>query len=106
MKKGEGVYNVVVIGAGTAGLVTAAGTAGLGGRVALIERNLMGGDCLNFGCVPSKALISSARLIQQIRESEKWGLGSTRAAVCIRKSPRANARAPRENSAARFSGTI
>jgi pyruvate/2-oxoglutarate dehydrogenase complex dihydrolipoamide dehydrogenase (E3) component len=74
MKKGEGVYNVVVIGAGTAGLVTAAGTAGLGGRVALIERNLMGGDCLNFGCVPSKALISSARLIQQIREAQKWGL--------------------------------
>src|SRR6266567_4497971 len=73
-KKGEGIYNVVVIGAGTAGLVTAAGTAGLGGRVALIERNKMGGDCLNFGCVPSKALISSARLIQQIRESEKWGL--------------------------------
>src|SRR5436189_3273052 len=74
MKKSEGVYNVVVVGAGTAGLVTAAGTAGLGGRVALIERNLMGGDCLNFGCVPSKALISSTRLIQQIRESEKWGL--------------------------------
>jgi pyruvate/2-oxoglutarate dehydrogenase complex dihydrolipoamide dehydrogenase (E3) component len=74
VKKGEGIYNVVVIGAGTAGLVTAAGTAALGGRVALIERNLMGGDCLNFGCVPSKALISSARLIQQIRESEKWGL--------------------------------
>jgi pyruvate/2-oxoglutarate dehydrogenase complex dihydrolipoamide dehydrogenase (E3) component len=74
MKKGEGVYNAIVIGAGTAGLVTAAGTAGLGGRVALIERNLMGGDCLNFGCVPSKALISSARLIQQIRESERWGL--------------------------------
>jgi pyruvate/2-oxoglutarate dehydrogenase complex dihydrolipoamide dehydrogenase (E3) component len=74
MKKGEGVYNVVVIGAGTAGLVTAAGTTGLGGRVALIERHLMGGDCLNFGCVPSKALISSARLVQQIRESEKWGL--------------------------------
>jgi len=74
MKKGEGVYNVVVVGAGTAGLVTAAGTAGLGGRVALVERNLMGGDCLNFGCVPSKALISSARLAQRIRESEKWGL--------------------------------
>jgi len=74
MKKGEGIYNVIVIGAGTSGLVTAAGTAGLGGRVALVERNRMGGDCLNFGCVPSKALISSARLIQQIRESKKWGL--------------------------------
>ena len=68
------LYNVAVIGAGTAGLVTAAGTAAVGGCVALIERNKMGGDCLNFGCVPSKALISSARLIQQIRESEKWGL--------------------------------
>jgi len=68
------IYNVIVIGAGTAGLVAAAGTAALGGRVALVERNSMGGDCLNFGCVPSKALISSARLIQRIRESEKWGL--------------------------------
>ncbi len=67
-------YNVVVIGAGTAGLVTAAGTAGLGGRVALIERGRMGGDCLNTGCVPSKALISSARLIHQIRHAEDWGL--------------------------------
>lgn len=72
--KGEGIYNVVVIGAGTAGLVTAAGTAGLGGRVALIERNKMGGDCLNFGCVPSKALISSARLIDKIRRADAWGL--------------------------------
>ena len=73
-KKGEGTYNVVVIGAGTAGLVTAAGTAGLGGRVALIERDKMGGDCLNTGCVPSKALISSARLLEQIRRAEEWGL--------------------------------
>jgi pyruvate/2-oxoglutarate dehydrogenase complex dihydrolipoamide dehydrogenase (E3) component len=72
--KGEGVYNVVVIGAGTAGLVTAAATAGLGGRVALVERNRMGGDCLNTGCVPSKALISSARLVQQIRRAADWGL--------------------------------
>src|SRR5438128_9002208 len=74
MEKGAGVYNVVVIGAGTAGLVTAAGTAGLGGRVALVERGKMGGDCLNTGCVPSKALISSARLIEQIRHAEDWGL--------------------------------
>jgi pyruvate/2-oxoglutarate dehydrogenase complex dihydrolipoamide dehydrogenase (E3) component len=74
--KGEGTYNVVVIGAGTAGLVTAAGTAALGGRVALVERHRMGGDCLNTGCIPSKALISSARLVQQIRESRRWGLES------------------------------
>lgn len=72
--KGEGTYNVVVIGAGTAGLVTAAGTTALGGRVALVERHRMGGDCLNTGCVPSKALISSARLVQQIREAPRWGL--------------------------------
>src|SRR5437899_12145093 len=72
--KGEGIYNVVVLGAGTAGLVAAAGTAGLGGRVALIERNKMGGDCLNFGCVPGKALISSARLIDKMRRAEEWGL--------------------------------
>ena len=53
-------YNLVVIGAGTAGLVTAAGAAGLGARVALVERHLMGGDCLNFGCVPSKTVIAAA----------------------------------------------
>jgi pyruvate/2-oxoglutarate dehydrogenase complex dihydrolipoamide dehydrogenase (E3) component len=72
--KGQGRYNVVVIGAGTAGLVTAAGTAGLGGRAALIEANKMGGDCLNFGCVPSKALISSANLIERIRRAPELGL--------------------------------
>lgn len=55
-------YNLVVIGGGTAGLVTAAAAAGLGARVALIERHLLGGDCLNTGCVPSKALIHAARL--------------------------------------------
>src|SRR5687767_8283700 len=72
--KGEGTYNVVVIGAGTAGLVTAAGTAGLGGRVALVERHRMGGDCLNTGCVPSKALIASARLVRRLRHGSRWGL--------------------------------
>ena len=55
-------YDLVVIGAGTAGLVSAAGAAGLGAKVALIERHLMGGDCLNVGCVPSKGLISAARV--------------------------------------------
>ena len=56
-------YNLVVIGAGTAGLVSAAGAAGLGAKVALIEKNFMGGDCLNVGCVPSKALISASVII-------------------------------------------
>ena len=56
-------YHLVVIGAGTAGLVSAAGAAGLGAKVALIERQLMGGDCLNVGCVPSKGIYcSGARL--------------------------------------------
>src|SRR5437667_9982868 len=77
MNKGEGVYNVVVIGAGTAGLVTAAGTAGLGGRVALVERDRMGGDCLNTGCVPSKALIASARAAHTIAHASRWGLRDT-----------------------------
>jgi pyruvate/2-oxoglutarate dehydrogenase complex dihydrolipoamide dehydrogenase (E3) component len=72
--RGGGTYNVVVIGGGTAGLVTAAATAALGGRVALVERGRMGGDCLNTGCVPSKALISSARLAARIRRSAEWGL--------------------------------
>ncbi len=54
-------YNLVVIGAGTAGLVAAAGAAGLGARVALVEKHLLGGDCLNYGCVPSKALIRAVR---------------------------------------------
>jgi hypothetical protein len=57
----DGRYNMVGVGAGTAGLVTAAGTAGLGGKVALVESELMGGDCLNVGCVPPKALIRAAR---------------------------------------------
>jgi len=80
------LYNVAVIGAGTAGLVTAAGTAALGGCVALIERNKMGGDCLNFGCVPSKALISSGAIDSADSRIRKMGIRSTRAAVRLRKS--------------------
>ncbi len=57
----SGRYNLIVLGAGTAGLVSAIGAAGLGAKVALIEKELMGGDCLNVGCVPSKALIRAAR---------------------------------------------
>ena len=67
-------YNLVVIGAGTAGLVTAAGAAGLGARVALVERDLMGGDCLNVGCVPSKALIRAARAWADVRRAADFGV--------------------------------
>nr|WP_145060083.1 mercuric reductase [Lignipirellula cremea] len=68
-----GRYNLVVIGAGTAGLVAAAGAAGLGAKVALIERGLMGGDCLNVGCVPSKALISAARAAASVHRLAQFG---------------------------------
>ena len=70
----RGRYNLVVIGAGTAGLISAAGAAGLGARVALIERERMGGDCLNFGCVPSKALIRAARAYAQVRDARELGV--------------------------------
>lgn len=64
-------YHLVVIGAGTAGLVSAAGAAGLGARVALIERRLMGGDCLNYGCVPSKGLLRAARAWHEARQAAR-----------------------------------
>src|SRR5438477_476535 len=70
----RGRYNLVVVGAGTAGLVAAAGAAGLGARVALIERHLLGGDCLNVGCVPSKALIRASRVMADLRESAQFGI--------------------------------
>jgi pyruvate/2-oxoglutarate dehydrogenase complex dihydrolipoamide dehydrogenase (E3) component len=62
-------YHLVVIGAGTAGLVSAAGAAGLGAKVALVERHLMGGDCLNVGCVPSKGVIRASRAWHEARQA-------------------------------------
>jgi pyruvate/2-oxoglutarate dehydrogenase complex dihydrolipoamide dehydrogenase (E3) component len=67
-------FDVVVIGGGTAGLVTASGCARLGRRVALIEKHALGGDCLWTGCVPTKALVSSAKLAHQMRHADAWGL--------------------------------
>ncbi|MEX0269040.1 mercuric reductase [Leptolyngbyaceae cyanobacterium UHCC 1019] len=69
-------YDLVVIGAGTAGLVVAAGAAGLGLglKVALIEKHLMGGDCLNVGCVPSKCMIRSSRMVAELRECDRFGV--------------------------------
>src|SRR6184192_3156551 len=68
------IYNLVVLGGGTAGLVAAAGAAGLGAKVALIERHLLGGDCLNVGCVPSKALIRASRAVAQVRGAGAFGV--------------------------------
>eukprot|EP00127_Corallochytrium_limacisporum_P003291 Clim_evm140s147 gene=Clim_evmTU140s147 len=67
-------YNMVVIGAGSGGLVTAAICASLGAKVALIERHLMGGDCLNVGCVPSKALIRAARAVYEVKNAAEFGV--------------------------------
>lgn len=67
-------YHLIVIGAGSGGLVAAAGAAGLGAKVALIEKHKMGGDCLNTGCVPSKAIIRSAKMIHDAKTAERFGL--------------------------------
>lgn len=69
-----GRYNLVVVGAGTAGLISAAGAAGLGARVALVERHLLGGDCLNVGCVPSKGIIRAARAAFDARTAGAFGV--------------------------------
>lgn len=69
--------NMVVIGAGAAGLVSSYIAAAVKAKVTLIEAHKMGGDCLNFGCVPSKALIKSAKLAHQMRHAENYGLHAT-----------------------------
>ena len=69
-----GTYNLVILGGGTAGLITAAVAASMGARAALVERGFMGGDCLNVGCVPSKGLIRGARGHAELRWLEEAGL--------------------------------
>jgi len=103
-------YHLVVIGAGTAGLVSAAGAAGLGARVALVERHLMGGDCLNVGCVPSKAVIRAARAWHEARqEASRFGApaaagpGGDFAAV-MERMRRLRAGISVHDSASRFQG--
>jgi pyruvate/2-oxoglutarate dehydrogenase complex dihydrolipoamide dehydrogenase (E3) component len=102
-------YNLVVIGAGTAGLVTAAGAAGLGAKVALVERDLMGGDCLNVGCVPSKALIRAARALADVRNAAAFGVRLTGEATMdfaavMERMRRLRAGLSPLDSAARFRG--
>ena len=66
-------YDLVVIGAGTAGLIAARTAAAKGAKVALIERHLLGGTCLNIGCLPSKALIRTSRIYAEMRDADRYG---------------------------------
>ncbi len=104
----DGVYDLVVIGAGTAGLVTALIAASLGAKTALIERHLMGGDCLNVGCVPSKAVIKAAHLVHDARKAARLGLGGDLAglpnfAAAMERMREIRARISHEDSAKRYS---
>ncbi|MCB9148802.1 MAG: mercuric reductase [Caldilineaceae bacterium] len=103
----SGRYNLVVIGGGSAGLVAAAGAAGLGAKVALIEKHLIGGDCLNVGCLPSKAIIRPAKVMGQIMEADKYGIhvpaGATvDFAQVMRRMRRVRAEVSHHDSAQRF----
>jgi pyruvate/2-oxoglutarate dehydrogenase complex dihydrolipoamide dehydrogenase (E3) component len=99
-------YNLVVIGGGTAGLVGASIAAGLGGKVALIERHLLGGDCLNVGCVPSKALIRAARAATEARQAGRFGVRTGEVTVdfaaVMERMRRLRADISPHDSAARF----
>lgn len=77
--------NLIVIGGGAAGLVTSYIAAAVKAKVTLIEAHKMGGDCLNYGCVPSKALIKSARIAKQMRHADDYGLSATEPQFSFRK---------------------
>jgi pyruvate/2-oxoglutarate dehydrogenase complex dihydrolipoamide dehydrogenase (E3) component len=102
-----GRYNLVVIGAGTAGLICAAGAAGLGAKVALIERHLMGGDCLNVGCVPSKALIRASRALFDSKKGVEFGVYGSEGifsdfGIAMERMRRLRSRLSKHDSALRF----
>lgn len=69
-------YDICIIGGGAAGLVVAAGAAALGAKTVLVEKHALGGDCLYYGCVPSKTLIHSAKIAQTIRDAARFGVAS------------------------------
>ena len=104
-----GRYHLVVLGGGPAGLVAAAGAAGLGAKVALIEQLRLGGDCLNFGCVPSKALLKSARVAATVRDAAGFGVAVPEGsrvefAAVMERMRRLRAALAPHDSAARFQG--
>jgi pyruvate/2-oxoglutarate dehydrogenase complex dihydrolipoamide dehydrogenase (E3) component len=104
-------YNLVVIGAGAGGLVSAAGAAGVGARVALIEAHLLGGDCLNVGCVPSKALLRCARAAAAARDAGRFGVRidgeiSVNFGYVMERMRRLRAQISPVDSAQRYSGQL
>jgi len=104
-----GRYNLVVIGAGTAGLISAAGAAGLRAKTALIEKHLMGGDCLNVGCIPSKALLRAAHAYADVRDAGDFGVRVPPGArvdfpAVMERMRRLRARISLNDSASRFRG--
>ena len=106
-----GRYNLVVLGAGTAGLITAAVAAGIGARVALVERHMMGGDCLNVGCVPSKGVIREGRRAAESRSAAAIGLpasepGDVDFAAAMDRMRAKRAHISEEDSAARYQNEL
>jgi len=105
----SGTYNLVVVGGGTAGLISAAVAADMGAKTALIEKSLLGGDCLNVGCVPSKSLIRSARAVWDIQNAGTYGVEIPRDAFKVnfdevmKRMRRIRAGISSHDSAARFS---
>jgi pyruvate/2-oxoglutarate dehydrogenase complex dihydrolipoamide dehydrogenase (E3) component len=79
--------DICVIGAGSGGLSVAAGAAQLGAKTVLIERGAMGGDCLNTGCVPSKALIAAAKHAHDMRDGERFGIARAEPQIDFAKVP-------------------
>jgi len=73
----DSVYDVVVIGAGPGGYVAAIRASQLGLKVAIVERQYMGGVCLNIGCIPTKAMLHSADLLEEVREGKRFGVVTT-----------------------------
>lgn len=103
----NGKYNLIAIGAGAAGLVSAGGAGGLGAKAAIIERSLMGGDCLVTGCVPSKAVIRAARAVYDLKMAKEFGVqftGEPRVdfAAALERMRRLRAQISFNDSAAKF----
>lgn len=102
-----GPYQLLIVGAGPAGLVAAEAAAALGAKVALIERTRLGGDCLNVGCIPSKTLIRTSRLYADMLNAENFGVGSSIEtpvdfAAAMHRMRRVRARISRVDSADRL----